>query len=75
LAGRQREPGRLNAFAVLAFCAEITRLPGHWSPRSLPDIATTCTTPSRSTMRRPHLQAEAAVLSFTISRSAAVTVA
>ena len=21
--------GRLNAFAVLAFCAEITRLPGH----------------------------------------------
>jgi hypothetical protein len=22
-------PGRLNAFAVFAFCAEITRLPGH----------------------------------------------
>jgi hypothetical protein len=22
-------PGRLNALAVLAFCAEITRLPGH----------------------------------------------
>ncbi len=43
-------PGRLNALAVLAFCAGITRLPGHWSPRSSPVNATARTTPSRLTM-------------------------
>src|SRR4051812_46434628 len=42
-------PGRLKALAVLAFCAEITRLPGHWSPRSSPVNATAHTTPSRLT--------------------------
>src|SRR5262249_55640081 len=46
--------GRLNAFAVLAFWAEMTRLPGHWSPRSEPVKATAQTTPSRFTMV-PHM--------------------
>src|SRR6185369_12656404 len=41
---------RLNEFAVLAFCAEITRLPGHCAPRFAPENATAQTTPSRSTM-------------------------
>ena len=41
---------RPNAFAVLAFCAEITRLPGHCVARSVPENATAHTTPSRSTM-------------------------
>ena len=54
-------PGRLNALAVLAFCAEITRLPGHWSPRLLPLNATAHTMPSRFTSGRPHLQPEPAV--------------
>ena len=31
---------RLNALAVLAFCAEMTRLPGHWAPRLVPENAT-----------------------------------
>src|SRR5215469_9024801 len=44
------EESRLNAFAVLAFCAEITLLPGHWAPRFTPENATAHTTPSRSTM-------------------------
>ena len=34
---------------MFAFCAEMTRLPGHWSPRSLPVNATAHTTPSRLT--------------------------
>src|SRR5207342_3484486 len=46
--------GRLKAFAVLAFCAEITRLPGHWLPRLAPVNATAQTTPSRLTTV-PHI--------------------
>ena len=42
-------PGKLKALAVLAFCAEMTRLPGHWSPRLSPVKATAHTTPSRLT--------------------------
>ena len=34
---------------MLAFCAEITRLPGHCAPRSPPENATAQTIPSRST--------------------------
>jgi len=49
LAVDRARPGRLKALAVLAFWAEITRLPGHWSPRSSPLKHTTATTPSRST--------------------------
>src|SRR5262249_3422273 len=41
---------RLNAFAVLAFCAEMTRLPGHCDARFVPVKATAQTMPSRSTM-------------------------
>src|SRR5271165_2969565 len=41
--------GRLKALAVFAFCAEITRLPGHCDPRSAPVNATAHTTPSRLT--------------------------
>ena len=41
---------RLKALAVLAFWAEITRLPGHWEPALVPLKATAQTTPSRSTM-------------------------
>src|SRR5512134_932453 len=44
------ELSRLKALAVLAFCAEITRLPGHWLPLLVPEKATAQTTPSRSTM-------------------------
>ena len=40
---------RLNALAVLAFCAEITRLPGHWAAAFTPENATAQTTPSRFT--------------------------
>ena len=40
---------RPNAFAVLAFWAEITRLPGHWAARSTPENATAHTMPSRFT--------------------------
>jgi hypothetical protein len=40
------ERSRLNEFAVLAFCAEITRLPGHCAPRSVPENAIAHTTPS-----------------------------
>jgi integral membrane sensor domain MASE1 len=40
---------RLNAFAVLAFCAEITRLPGHCAALWFPEKATAHTTPSRFT--------------------------
>jgi hypothetical protein len=29
--------GKLKAFAVLAFCAEMARLPGHWSPVFSPE--------------------------------------
>jgi hypothetical protein len=36
----QRQIVELKAFAVLAFCAEITRLPGHCDPRSTPEKAT-----------------------------------
>src|SRR5207248_2305742 len=50
LAVESANPSRLNAFAVLAFCAEITRLPGHCAPRSPPENATAHTIPSRSTM-------------------------
>src|SRR5262249_23142828 len=42
--------GRLNSFAVFAFCAESTRLPGHCWVRSPPVNATAHTTPSRSTI-------------------------
>jgi hypothetical protein len=49
LAVDSARPGRLNALAVFAFCAEITRLPGHWSPRLAPVKATAQTTPSRLT--------------------------
>ena len=44
------ELSRLKAFAVFAFCAEITRLPGHCAPRLTPENATAQTMPSRSTM-------------------------
>src|SRR5262249_8511574 len=44
------EESKLNEFPVLAFCAEITRLPGHCAPRSVPEKATAHTIPSRSTM-------------------------
>ncbi len=43
------EASRLKALAVLAFCAEMTRLPGHWAPRLTPEKATAQTTPSRLT--------------------------
>ncbi|OFW17245.1 MAG: hypothetical protein A3H29_00280 [Acidobacteria bacterium RIFCSPLOWO2_02_FULL_67_21] len=45
---------RLNAFAVVAFCAEMTLLPGHWSSRVVPVNTTTQTTPSRFTTG-PHI--------------------
>ena len=48
------EASRLNAFAVFAFCAEITLLPGHCAPRFTPVNATAHTTPSRSTIV-PHI--------------------
>jgi hypothetical protein len=54
LAVESANVGRLNAFAVFAFCAEITRLPGHWSPRALPVNATAHTIPSRLTTV-PHM--------------------
>ena len=54
-------PGRLNALAVLAFCAEMTRLPGHWSPRSWPVKATAHTTPSRLTTVAHISRSESAV--------------
>jgi hypothetical protein len=41
---------RLNAVAVLAFCAEITRLPGHWAAAFTPENATAQTRPSRFTI-------------------------
>ncbi len=44
------DPSRLNAFAVLAFWAEMTRLPGHCAPRLSPVNTTAQTTPSRSTI-------------------------
>ena len=44
------EASRLNEFAVFAFWAEITRLPGHCAPRFAPENATAQTTPSRLTM-------------------------
>src|SRR6202040_735574 len=44
------EESRLKEFAVLAFCAEMTRLPGHSAPRFTPENATAQTTPSRFTM-------------------------
>src|SRR4051812_49445702 len=40
---------RLKAFAALAFCAAMARLPGHWSPTLLPLKATAQTTPCRLT--------------------------
>ena len=43
------DASRLNRFAVLAFWAEITRLPVHWAPRFAPENATAQTLPSRST--------------------------
>ena len=43
-------PGKLNELAVFAFCAEMTRLPGHSEPRSAPVKATAQTTPSRLTI-------------------------
>src|ERR1700682_2849091 len=48
------EESRLKAFAVFAFCAEMTRLPGHCAPRLTPVNATAQTVPSRSTMV-PHI--------------------
>jgi hypothetical protein len=54
-------PGRLNALAVFAFCAEMTRLPGHCEPRSAPVNATAHTIPSRLTIGAPHVQVETAV--------------
>src|SRR5277367_506030 len=48
------DESRLNAFAVFAFCAEITRLPGHCAPRFTPLNATAQTIPSRSTIV-PHI--------------------
>ena len=38
----------------MAFCAEMTRLPGHCAPRLTPVNATAQTTPSRSTIV-PHM--------------------
>src|SRR4051812_20864932 len=38
-----------KAFAVFAFCAEMTREPGHWSPSLAPVKATARTIPLRST--------------------------
>ncbi len=43
------EASRLKALAVLAFCAEMARLPGHCAPRLTPEKATAHTTPSRFT--------------------------
>src|SRR5258707_14933783 len=43
------EASRLKALAVLAFWAEMARLPGHWAPRFTPEKATAQTTPSRLT--------------------------
>ena len=43
------ELSRLKALAVLAFCAEMTRLPGHCAPRFTPEKATAQTAPSRFT--------------------------
>lgn len=48
------EVSRLKALAVFAFCAEMTRLPGHRAPRLIPVNATAHTTPSRFTML-PHM--------------------
>ena len=45
---------RLKAFAVLAFCAEMTRLPGHSSVGDSPVKTTSMTTPRRSTIV-PHM--------------------
>src|ERR1700674_3113033 len=44
------EESRLNRLAVLAFCAEITRLPSHCAPASVPENATAQTVPSLPTM-------------------------
>jgi len=44
------EASRLKALAVLAFWAEMARLPGHWAPWFTPENATAQTTPSRLTM-------------------------
>ena len=50
LAVDKAKAGRLKALAVLAFCAEMTRLPGHWSPGVSPERVTMTTTPERSTI-------------------------
>ena len=55
-------PGRLKALAVLAFWAEMTRLPGHWSPA----VAAGKYNGFHDTVPvhdgRPHVQAKPAVL-------------
>ena len=40
---------RLKALAVFAFCAEMMRLPSHWSVYWLPENATAQTVPSLAT--------------------------
>src|SRR6478609_9151775 len=45
---------RLRLFAVVAFCAEMTRLASHWSVYSEPENATAQTVPSFATSV-PHM--------------------
>jgi len=49
--------GKLKAFAVFAFCAEMTRLPGHCEPRHQANHAVAIH------HGRPHVKAEATVCS------------
>ena len=51
---------RLNAVAVLAFCAEITRLPGHWAAAFTPENATAQTIALAVHEGGPHVVVEAA---------------
>ncbi len=53
-------PGKLKAFAVLAFCAEMTLLPGHCEPRSSPVKATAHDAVAIDD-RSPHVEIETAV--------------
>ena len=53
---------KLKAFAVLAFCAEMTRLPGHWSPRLAPAEYHVNHPAITVQDRGPHVEAQATVL-------------
>jgi hypothetical protein len=52
------ELSRLKEFAVLGFWAEITRLPGHWAPRSTPEKSNRAHNPVAIDDRSPHLQVQ-----------------